>query len=71
MHHQTCIEISVVVVLEVVPHPNAVHAGGPEAVVVRAQGGGVVVVVLVVPSGVRVGVARHRRIVAGLVRSGR
>merc|ERR1719188_199311 len=61
------IEICVVVVLEVVPQPDAVHAGRAEAVVVGAEGGGVVVVVLVVPAGVGVGVARQRRAVPGRV----
>ena len=60
---KTNIEICVVVVLEVVPQPDAVHAGRAEAVVVGAEGGGVVVVVLVVPAGVGVGVARQRRAV--------
>ena len=62
---KTNIEICVVVVLEVVPQPDAVHAGRAEAVVVGAEGGGVVVVVLVVPAGVGVGVARQRRAVPG------
>ena len=62
---KTNIEIGVVVVLEVVPQPDAVHAGRAEAVVVGTEGGGVVVVVLVVPAGVGVGVARQRRAVPG------
>ena len=51
------IEVGVVVVLKIVPHPYSIKATGPEAVVIAAQRGGVVKVVHVGAGGSSVGVA--------------